>query len=194
MITREEFKDRVESQDELFTLLEKCFNNVEKMDFFKFKETVEKVSSDIFLYILIFLMEKRPFSKKTLNEFQFTKVKSSTSSSNNSLLKVNAIASNNLIASPNLSSKFSPSVTISKSPTMNKRVLDVKSDSTSILNKYSKNPSTNDKKAIIDKIEDLKLKIQLKQPIKKNRINLKEIEDKGKKSEKELIVEQQKYD
>jgi predicted flavoprotein YhiN len=137
-------------------------------------------------------MEKRPFSKKTLNEFQFTKVKSSTSSSNNSLLKVNAIASNNLIASPNLSSKFSPSVTISKSPTMNKRVLDVKSDSTSILNKYSKNPSTNDKKAIIDKIEDLKLKIQLKQPIKKNRINL--IEDKGKKSEKELIVEQQKYD
>jgi hypothetical protein len=166
------------------------------MDFSKFKETVEKVSSDIFLYILIFLMEKRPFSKKTLNEFQFTKAKSSSSSSNNSLLKVNVNASNNLIASPNLSSKFSPSVTIGKSPTMNKRILDIKSDSTSILNKYSKNPNTTDKKAteknpVNDHSEDLKLNVQLKQPVKKNRINLKDIEDNGKKSDQNVIVEKQ---
>ncbi len=167
------------------------------MDFSKFKETVEKVSSDIFLYILIFLMEKRPFSKKTLNEFQFTKVKSSSSSSNNSLLKVNVSASNNLIASPNLSSKFSPCVTIGKSPTMNKRVLDIKSDSTSILNKYSKNPTATDKKAtekevVNDQSEELKSNVQQKQPVKKNRINLKDIDDIGKKSEKYVTVEQQK--
>lgn len=195
---REEFKDRVESQDELFILLEKCFMNVERMDFSKFKETVEKVSSDIFLYILIFLMEKRPFSKKTLNEFQVPKTKKSATNSNTALLKVNGNPSNNLIASPNLSSKFSPSVTIGKSPTMNKRALDIKSESSNILNKYSKNPVTTSQKPVEkevekEKIEESKSSIQLKQPVKKTRMNLKEIEDNTstKRSDKNVIEEQQ---
>lgn len=51
---REEFKDRVESQDELHGLLEKCFAGIEKMDFNVFNATVEKLSSDIVLFVKIF--------------------------------------------------------------------------------------------------------------------------------------------
>lgn len=47
----EEYKDRVESQDELHTLLEKCFMGIEKMDFAYFTNIIEKVSSDIFLFV-----------------------------------------------------------------------------------------------------------------------------------------------
>lgn len=52
---REDYKDRVESQDELFNLLEKCFQKTLKMDFNNFAEIVEKVSSDIFLYVIIII-------------------------------------------------------------------------------------------------------------------------------------------
>lgn len=48
---REDYKDRVESQDELYSLLEKCFNGIEKMDFTCFSNVVEKVSSDILLFV-----------------------------------------------------------------------------------------------------------------------------------------------
>ena len=48
---REEYKDRVESQDELHGLLEKCFTGIEKMDFNVFNAIVEKVSSDIVLFV-----------------------------------------------------------------------------------------------------------------------------------------------
>jgi len=48
----EEFKDRVESQDELHLLLEKCFTGIERMDFSVFTNIVEKVSSDIFLFVI----------------------------------------------------------------------------------------------------------------------------------------------
>ena len=49
----EEFKDRVESQEELFNLMEKCFNKESEINFDKFKDIVENVSSDIFLFIAL---------------------------------------------------------------------------------------------------------------------------------------------
>ena len=112
----EEFKDRVESQDELHLLLEKCFQKFEYLNETEFSNTIENISSDIFLFILIFLLEKKPFSKTTIQEFQGRKL-------NTTLIKVNKtpLLQSRLIASPNLQSKFSPSVTISKSPMMKKR-------------------------------------------------------------------------
>ena len=62
---KEDFGDRVESQDELYELLEKCFNNSQTLDMNKFSDVIENVSSDIFLFILIFLLDKKPFSKTT---------------------------------------------------------------------------------------------------------------------------------
>lgn len=113
----EDFNDRIESQDELHVLLEKCFKNVDFLDQAGFSYIVENVSSDIFLFILIFLLEKRPFSKTTLNEFEGRKKSSN-------LLQINktpTTTNNRLVASPNLQSKFSPSLTISKSPLMKSR-------------------------------------------------------------------------
>lgn len=138
-------------------LLEKCFTGIEKMDFAAFSSVVEKISSDMFLFvkdflisqILIFLLKKKPFSNKTLEEFSNGKT-----ASNN--LKVNyGSGSNNtnrLIASPNLQSKFSPSVTISKSPSMTKRMSSaVENDSKNLLNKFALNSKGPDSKAVLSK-------------------------------------------
>lgn len=85
----------------------------------------------------MFLLERRPFSKKTLNEFNIKKINMPQRISNS------PATYNRLIASPNLTSKFSPSVLISKSPSMvSKRITldqDSKKDNQSILNKFSKN-------------------------------------------------------
>lgn len=118
---KEEFNDRVESQEELHSLLEKCFKGGETMDISTFIKVIEDVSSDIFLFILIFLLEKRPFSKKSMVEYENKK------KMNNSSLKFTRTPqislSKKLIASPSMNSKFSPSVSIGKSPYMNKRLL-----------------------------------------------------------------------
>jgi hypothetical protein len=109
----------VESQEELFTLLEKVFGNEQYINLKKFTNIVENVRSEIFLYILIFLMESRPFSKTTLDNYDSTqKKKDGVVSKSPTVPK-----SNRLIASPNLNSKFSPSVTISKSPSITKKTL-----------------------------------------------------------------------
>jgi Ca2+-binding EF-hand superfamily protein len=113
-LEKEDFKDRVESQDELHELLDRCFRNSNLLDYNAFLKVVENVSSDIFLYILIFLLEKRPFSKKALEEYQGQR-------KYNTLFKVTKtpnpkLKSRFMVASPNLNSKFSPSVTIKKSP------------------------------------------------------------------------------
>ncbi len=110
----EDYKDRIESQDELHELLEKCFKNIESMDYKGFNTLLQTVSSDIFLFILIFIMEKRPFSSKTLDEFAGIKSKSPITKSPVATSKI-------LLASPNMNSKFTPSDTISKSPMMSKR-------------------------------------------------------------------------
>lgn len=119
---QEEFTDRVESQDELHILLEKAFGTEEILDHKAFQKVIENKSSEIFLYILIFLMDKRPFSKQTLNEFKSAKKSGSMLNPGvPSVTKTPETTSKFLIASPNLQSKFSPSVTISKSPSMTKR-------------------------------------------------------------------------
>lgn len=113
---KEDFKDRIESQDELYELLEKCFEkNTKYLDQKKFCEIVENVSSDIFLFILVFLMDRKPFTNQTIQEFKGRKL-------NCSSIRINRtpVLTSKLIASPNLKSKFSPSVTISRSPMMNK--------------------------------------------------------------------------
>ena len=69
-LDKQEYKDRVESQDELQKLLDKCFKNVELLKYNSFLNVIENLSSEIFLYILIFLLENRPFSKKTLDEYE----------------------------------------------------------------------------------------------------------------------------
>ena len=103
-----EFKDRVESQEELHVLLEKVFKNTNTLDLKKFIYAIENISSDILLFILIFLMKKKPFSASLIEEF--------ASKNNGGEIPKSPTFSKKLIASPNLQSKFSSSKIILNSP------------------------------------------------------------------------------
>lgn len=108
---KENFNDRVESQSELHEKLDKIFNGKEKITQDEFKRIIKNDNSDLFLYILIFLLEKRPFNNDTVKLLECIK-KSPTLDRSKSPQQ--------LIASPNLDSKFQPTTTISKSPRFQK--------------------------------------------------------------------------
>ena len=128
---RDDFKDRMESQDELQLILNTCFDKLTSMDLSTFISVIENKCSEMFLYLLIFLLEKRPFNKKTLIAYEGLK-------KNNIILKSPNDITKKLIASPKLQSKFSPSLTIAKSPTISKRTtLDNSSKGNSMLSKIT---------------------------------------------------------
>lgn len=175
----EDYKDRIESQDELYSILEQCFEKKDKIDFNAFNNIVENKNSDIFLFIIIFLLERKPFTTKTLEAY---------SNITKGISKSPEVKASKLIASPNLRSKFSPSITIQKSPSQVKKNLDLKNlnNNSSVLNKLTgKNPLGG------VKVEDPKSKLSQytksgtktkeddlsKNPIRKKRDNLKNLEE-----------------
>lgn len=103
----ESFDDRIESQEELHNKLDEIFKDKSSLNEREFKSHVEHNNSDLFLYILIFLLEKRPFNNETIKLLESIK---------KSPLIDGAKSPSRLIASPNIDSKFLPSKTISKSP------------------------------------------------------------------------------
>lgn len=107
------FKDRMESQEELVLILNETFEGLTKVDHKTFVNLIENKRSEIFLYLIIFLLEKRPFSKNTLQAYSAYKKSSSNVKSPGDAKR--------LIASPRLESKFSPTLAIAKSPSMSKR-------------------------------------------------------------------------
>lgn len=65
--TQELYETSVKNQNQLIEILEKCFENMgDLIDFKKFIYIVENINSSIFFKIYIFLLQKRPFSKKAL--------------------------------------------------------------------------------------------------------------------------------
>ena len=96
------YKDRVHSQEELYNILEKCFSKIkgEKMVYEQFKKVIENENSDIYLMILLFLYEKKPFTKATLSAYMKKSKKSPLNSPPKSPSKI--------IASPSKNSSFSP--------------------------------------------------------------------------------------
>ena len=131
-------------------MLEKVFAKAEYMDFKLFQNSIENISSDMFLFILIFLYEQRPFSKKTLQTHERSKSPHLASKTFSKSPILNP--KNKLIASPNLMSKFSPTIAISRSPTFIKKSLENNNqndylrrltgraeDSKNVLMKYSNN-------------------------------------------------------
>ncbi len=115
-LEREEYTDRIESQDELQDLLKKCFGENKDLNYQEFSAIIENVSSEIFLFMIFFLFQKRPFSKKSVDEYVSKENKDSSSSRIYNKTPNTIYRTKNFITSPNLNSKFSPSVTISKSP------------------------------------------------------------------------------
>ena len=120
-----EYKDRVESQDELFNILNSAFGSKEQLSQDEFINVVENVNSDIFIFILMFLLEKRPFSDETIKVFIQNKEKADRKM--NECLTPQ-VESHHKIASPSLKSKLI-------SPTLKKRTLEL--GSKNILSLYS---------------------------------------------------------
>lgn len=121
------FSDRVESQKEIHEKLEEIFGKDKHLDYKKFKTIIEEKNSDIYVFILIFLMENRPFKKQTIDHYLGCL---------KSVSKSPTQTSSKLIASPTTNSKFSPSQFISNSPVMKHKKLKEK-NGLSMLSKYT---------------------------------------------------------
>ena len=95
------YSKRIKSQEELYIILQKCFENIpnNKMNFATFKNIIENVNSDIYLMIYIFLLENKPFTKENIKSYQKVKPKKKDS---------NKASEVNLIMSPSKNSNFSP--------------------------------------------------------------------------------------
>ena len=100
-LIEENFQDRVESQEQLFNILNIAFKNKEEMTFDEYTNVVKNVNSDIFILILMFLLEKKPFSNATIKIYST----SSDSPKKNDVSKTPLIPQQ-VIASPSLNSRF----------------------------------------------------------------------------------------
>ena len=100
-IVEENFQDRVESQEQLFNILNVAFKNKEEMNYEEYINVVKNVNSDIFILILMFLLEKKPFSSATIKIY----ATSMDSPKKNDVSKT-PVASQQVIASPTLNSRF----------------------------------------------------------------------------------------
>lgn len=132
----EDFNDRVEAQDELFAMLTEVFGKKEKMNQDDFFYVIDNVNSDIFMFILMFLLEKRPFNNQTIAIYELSadsspKIKKCKTSKTPVVTETK-----HEIVSPNTKSKF-------KSPTLKQRRLNnrssfnMKGASNPILSLYS---------------------------------------------------------
>ena len=110
----ENFIDKSESQNEIQSTLEKIFKT-EYLDEESFTKCIENVNSDIFVFFLVFLYEKRPFSDETL--LYYKKIANEQICSPTEPSSFNT-ENSRLIASPSIRSKFRPSLTISKTSIM----------------------------------------------------------------------------
>ena len=97
-IVDEKFEDRVESQEQLFSILNVAFGKKEEMNFEEFTNVIKNVNSDIFILILMFLLEKKPFLNATIQNYALDTPKSEVS-------KTPKITQQK-IATPTLNSRF----------------------------------------------------------------------------------------
>ena len=100
-LVEENFQDRVESQEQLFNILNVAFKNKEEMNFEEYTNVIKNVNSDIFILILMFLLEKKPFTSATIKIYS-----SSIDSPKKSDVSKTPKLSQQVIASPTLNSRF----------------------------------------------------------------------------------------
>ena len=102
------FEDRLKCQKELHAKLDIIFEDKQSLNLEEFTSIIKNKNSDIFLFILVFLYEHRPFSMETVKNLENIKKSPRLSPRKN----------DNLIASPNLDSNLEVSQTLQKSPAM----------------------------------------------------------------------------
>lgn len=111
-----EYKDRVESQNELFDILNVSFGKKEKLNEEEFTHVIENVSSEIFIFILMYLLENKPFTNESIKIF--IKNLGENSTPEQEVVSRTPKMDTHKIASPSLKSRF-------LSPTLKKRAVQV---------------------------------------------------------------------
>ena len=135
------YSERARSQKELEELLDKCFNNEEckkeTMNYFNFVKVIENVNSDIYFLILLFLYDKKPFSKIGLIEYE----KQKKLTSNDKVLS----PTSKLVKTPSKKSSFSSCLKNLRSPNRKKTSLDTDIDKTLIYRVVKKTKTVKEK-------------------------------------------------
>ena len=171
-LVNDKFEDRVESQEQLFHILNIAFKNKEKMNFEEYINIIKNVNSDIFILLLMFLLEKKPFSNYSIQLHSLTMESPHLQiSATPTLLPQN-------IASPSLHSRF-------LSPKLKKERLDKTknnkglSKATNLLQLYSgvDNSKINKEEKKEKKKEESK-DLKEKRPQRRIRMNLNNLTDK----------------
>ena len=177
-IVEDNFEDRVESQEQLFNILNIAFKNKEEMNFEEYTNVIKNVNSDIFILLLMFLLEKKPFSSYSIQVYSLNSDAPNIAVSQTPKLQPQKIAS------PSLQSKFlSPKLKKKKLDNTRKKGL---SEAANLLQLYSgvdpnKNKKLEEKKEKNKKEEnkDNNYKDKTKQrPQRRVRIKLDNLVDK----------------
>ena len=67
---QDEFIDRIQSQEEIALSLKILFANKKSISYNEFVDIVKKKNSDIFIFLLIFILERKPFTKEIIEIYQ----------------------------------------------------------------------------------------------------------------------------
>ena len=102
MIDTIDYKQRCNSQEELYRIVNQIFVSKNKIDYEMFKNVIEDTNSDAYLIILLFLFENKPFTKANLDTYE--PMTSKSTSTNSSPKK----SPSKLVASPTKNYSFSP--------------------------------------------------------------------------------------
>ena len=168
---KNDYSDRVESQNELFNILNIAFGNKENLNEEEFVDVIDNVSSDILILILVYIMDKRPFNNETIKLFEsITKTPESESISANIIDRP--------IASPSLQSKF-------KSPALLKvknTIIQNKISSKKFLDLYSGKPKINNN--VLNKENKI---VTLKIPKNEIKLNLGKIDSAREDDESKIL-------
>ena len=169
-LVKDKFEDRVESQEQLFHILNIAFKGKEKMNFEEYINVVKNVNSDIFILLLMFLLEKKPFSNYSIQ------MHSSNSESPSLHLSATPQLIPQQIASPSLHSQF-------LSPKLRKQKLDKNknkglSKATNLLQLYSGVDNSKVKEEKKEKKNEESKDLKEKRPQRRMRINLNNLTDK----------------
>ena len=174
-IVEDNFDDRVESQEQLFHILNIAFKKKEEMNFEEYINVVKNVNSDIFILLLMFLLEKKPFSSYSIQVYSLNAEKPKVNVSNTPKLEPQRIAS------PSLQSRF-------VSPKLRKKNLDKNrkkglTEAANLLQLYSgvdtsKNKIKEEKKNLEKKSDKKEKEKEKQRPQRRVRIKLDNLVDK----------------
>ena len=67
---QDEFIDRIQSQEEISLALDILFVNKKSITYNEFVDLIKEKSSDVFIFLLVFILERKPFSKEIIEIYK----------------------------------------------------------------------------------------------------------------------------